>query len=411
MAEAAEGTEVEPESLELEATGGPVPLGFVRDRSVVYLIANDRTARWPTAPLRNGVASLRIADRRLRGSVQLVTDPVRKERVLTAFRARYGERRFARWYAHPAKVLAVRIGDKNRPATDELGRYHAWLAAEFDNVADDYDRHITGNRINRLLRDRSLVELRRAFHGRPRLLEVGCGSGTETMPLIADGHELLCVDISERMLEVVRAKARRAGLSERLATRRMALADLPSLLHDEGPAAFDGAYSTYGALNCEADLRALPEALGELLRPESRFVAGVYNRWCAFELAGYGVTGRWSRAVARTRRPVPVGWSRFCVDTFALSAGEFRRLFEPRFSVERVEGVPVVIPPSDLVAYTDAMGPRFDRLARVDRWLGRWWPFSVLGDHFLMTLRRRDGGTVGGSRALSRPAPSGGGPS
>ena len=76
------------------------------------------------------------------------------------------------------------------------------------------------------------------------------------------------------------------------------------------------------------------------------------------------------------------------MDVFAHSTGDFERLFAPWFSVERIEGVPVVLPPSDLVAYSEKFSRHFDTLARWDARLGRFGPFRHLGDHFLMTLVR-----------------------
>ena len=233
---------------------------------------------------------LSISDAQVEGSAELITDPLERRDTLDRFRAKYGPEQYARWYKNAARVLRVRLGVPRAPA-DGGERYYGWLASEFDNIADDYDRHILGNRINRLLRDRSLAELRRVFGRASRLLEIGCGSGMETLPLLGEGHEIFCVDISERMLEVVRQKARKQGVAERLQTAKLAAAALPQFLDQVGPAAFDGAYSTYGAMNCEADLAPLPPALHGLLRPGARFVAGVYNRWCAFELLGYPSPG------------------------------------------------------------------------------------------------------------------------
>jgi SAM-dependent methyltransferase len=384
------GVSEESRYLELELPTGPVPLGFAAEGSSVYLVGRDRAARWPVQALREGVARLRLPHETLAGAVELVTDDAERARVLELFRTRYGVTDFDRWYANPARVLrvSVRSSGTTLPGPEH---YRGWLESEFDNVAVDYDRHITGNRINRLLRDRSLNELRRSFQSAHRILEIGCGSGMETLPLLGEGHELVCLDISARMLDVVREKARRAGVSERLETVHAPASRIPSLpsLRASGP--FDGAYSTYGALNCEPDLPPIARALASLLRPDAPFVAGVYNRFCAFELVGYGLTGRLSRAAGRARHQVPVGASRFCVDIFALSAPEFEDRFRPWFRVERVQGVPVLLPPSDLVGYTEKLATGFSRLARWDEAVGRSWPFRLFGDHFLMTLRRRAG--------------------
>ncbi len=384
------GSDAELPHLELVRESGRLPLGFVSDGADVLLIARDRSARWPTEILRDGAVELAVGERQVRGAPELVTDPDEKQRATSLFRAKYGAVGFEKWYSHPARIVRVVVGD-GPPSVDPPGQYRRWLEAEFDNVADDYDRHITGNRVNRLLRDRSLAELRRAFRGRHRLLEIGCGSGMETLPLLEDGHELVCVDLSARMLDVVRAKARAAGRSEALTTFRSTAGDLSRLTPDLGEGAVDGAYSTYGALNCEAHLDRVALALGGLLPAGAPFVAGVYNRWCLFELAGYGLTGRLRRAFGRTGSPVPVGASRFCVDVFAYSWPEFRRRFAPWFEVRRVEAVPVLLPPSDLAGYAD----RFDRgwaaLRRLDAAVGQRWPFFGFGDHFLATFARRAG--------------------
>jgi SAM-dependent methyltransferase len=374
--------------LELLGRSGAVPLGFVRTDQEIYLVARERSARWPVTVLREGSAVLRVDGELVAGRADLVTDPAAKQAVLGRFLEKYGSEKFARWYDRPARILAVGLG--GRRAGAPAPQYLDWLTAEFDNVADDYDHHITGNRINLLLRNRSLARLRELFRSSPRLLEIGCGSGMETLPLLEEGHELYCVDISSRMLDVVREKARAAGVAERLTTRRLRAGRVEELVAEVGSGAFDGGYSTYGALNCEEELAPIPVALHALLRPDSRFVAGVYNRWCAFEVLGYSISGRPSRAFGRQKRPIPVGASRFCVDIYAHSVGDFDRLFGPYFVRERTEAVPILLPPSDLVTYAERFSRHFDRLANWDRALGAAWPFRFFGDHFLSTFRRRE---------------------
>jgi SAM-dependent methyltransferase len=377
-------------SLELSTPAGPVSLGFVAESASIYLIARERSARWPVTALREGTARVRLSSGVLEGPIRLITDPAEKERVLGLFRAKYGEQRFARWYDHPARILQVEPRAGEQVPTPGSASYYDWLRAEFDNVADDYDHHITGNRINLLLRNRSLAQLRRTFARSQSLIEIGCGSGMETLPLLADGHELLCVDISSRMLDTVRTKAKNEGFSERLRTRQLRASELGSLLREVGPAEFDGGYSTYGALNCEEELGTIPPALHALLRSDARFVAGVYNRWCLFEVVGYTLSGQPGRAFGRTHRPIPVGTSRFCVDIYAHSTSDFRRLFAPWFLSERVEAIPVLLPPSDLVGYAEKFSRHFEQLAGWDRSAGARWPFRNLGDHFLMTFARQD---------------------
>jgi ubiquinone/menaquinone biosynthesis C-methylase UbiE len=374
--------------LELIRPVGPVPLGYVRGPAEFWLVAQERSTVWPSEVLRAESITVRCEGEILTGRAELITDPIEKDRVLRLFLLRYGERQFERWYSHPSRIIRVRP-IAGEPAGNPVERYRSWLAAEFDNVADTYDQHVTDNRVNRLLRDRSLAELRRAFRSAHFLLEIGCGSGMETLPLLADGHEVLCVDISERMLGVVREKAHAAGHSESLRTFRLSAGQLARLSDVLDDRVFDGAYSTYGAMNCEAEIGAVPAALYRLLTPGAPFVAGVYNRWCLFELVGYGLSGRWRRALARTRSPIRAGNSRFGVDILTYSAREFQTIFDPWFQRERLEAVPAILPPYDLDRYVERFGRRWDALARLDFSLAVRWPLRSLGDHFLLTFSRR----------------------
>jgi SAM-dependent methyltransferase len=367
-----------------------VPLGFVTEGHRLYLAAREAAARWPIDILRAGHASAALpGGTEVHGRVRLVTEPEERGRVLARFRSRYGPESFLRWYDHPARVLCV-DPDVN-PGSQTRDAYDEWIESEFDSIAAEYDHHILGNPVNRLLRDRSLEWLRSVFATSRSLLEIGCGSGIETLSLLGDGHEVTAVDVSTRMLDVVRRKARDAGAAERLRVVHLRARDIAQLTKQTGATTFDGAYSTYGALNCEPDLRPVVEGVGQLLPPGRVFVAGVYNRWCAFETAAYAVTLQFGRSVGRWRNPVRVGTSRFCVDVYAFSAPEFRRLWAPEFSLVRVEGVPVVVPPSDLSPYVQKLSRHFEGWARWDRLLGRRWPLNYLGDHFLMTLVRRSG--------------------
>ncbi|MFZ0830706.1 MAG: methyltransferase domain-containing protein [Thermoplasmata archaeon] len=376
------------ESLRLRTPAGSVPLGFAQEEGVVYLVARERAAQWPVDLLRNGHGMLTLPEGGVEGTPRLISDRSEQTRVLRLFLQKYGPDRFARWYEHPARILRVTLN----PAPPHQGpgteHYYEWLQSEFDNVAEDYDRHITGNRMNRLLRNRSLAWLEPRFARSRRLLEIGCGSGMETLPMLRAGHQVVAVDISERMLSTVRSKAEREGLGGQLETRHLRARDLDYLVEDLGTGSIDGAYSTYGALNCEPDLGPIPVALRRLLAPGAPFVAGVYNRWCLFEIAGYSASLQTSRAFGRRRNPIPVGSSRFCVDVYAHSVADFERLFRPGFSVERIEGVPVLLPPSDLTGYAEKFSRHFERLAGWDAWVGHRWPFNRLGDHFLITLVR-----------------------
>ena len=379
--------------LELRTSRGGVELGFVLTGGELLLVARERSAVWPVEILRDGQAEVRLPDGSVvGGATELLSDPASVRGVLDRFRSKYGDARFARWYDHPARIVRVTLG--TAPVGPSAGSYGRWIEAEFDSIAEEYDRHILGNEVNRLLRDRSLARLRSVFARPASLLDVGCGSGMETLPMLRDGHQVTAVDVSQRMLDVVRRKAAAEGLGERLRCVHLRARDLATLARSGEDPRFDGAYSTYGALNCEPDLGPFARGLAGLLAPGAPFVAGVYNRWCLFEVAAYAVTGQPRRAMGRWRNPVRVGSSRFCVDVFAYSVPTFERRLFPFFVPVSVEGVPVTLPPSDLSPYLRKLGRRLEVWARWDRSLGGRWPWRYVGDHFLATFVRAPGAAV-----------------
>ncbi len=373
-----------PTVLRVRSARGPVPLAYVADAERLWLVAQHGAGSWAVEILRAGQGTFELPDGVRSGSCRLVTAVEDRAAVLVRFVTKYGAEQVDRWFRPPGRIVEVDFGGSG--AAPSGLPYFEWLEAEFDSIAADYDRHILGNRINRLLRDRSLAFMRRTFPRTGRLMEVGCGSGTETVELLEDGHEILAVDISAKMLDAVQAKARSRGLGERLRVAKGRLGELGRFVAAEGRASFAGVYSTYGALNCEPDLTAVPAPVADLLAADGQFVAGVFNRWCGFETGVYSLLGRTGRAFGRWGRPVGVEASRFCVDAFAYSVPEFAGLFASRFRPTRVEGAPVLLPPSDLARYAEMFARRFDVLSRWDAALGRRFPFRAFGDHFLMAL-------------------------
>jgi SAM-dependent methyltransferase len=102
-------------------------------------------------------------------------------------------------------------------------------------------------------------------HGATSLLEVGAGTGHDSLYFQEQGLRVVCTDLSPAMVELCRAK----GLNARVA-------DFLSL--GVPPASFDAVY----ALNCllhvpTPDLPRVLEAIGEVLVPEGLFYVGTWG--------------------------------------------------------------------------------------------------------------------------------------
>ena len=364
----------------------PVRLAYVYEADTLYLISSDFDARWPSHLLRERKADFVINSEHRSGVPELITSGEDRSIVLGKFIAKYGKDYVSKYFNSPARFLRIVAGTEPESGG---GNYYKWLEEEFDSVADDYDKHIFGNRVNVLLRNRSLSKIRKFSARGQHILEIGCGTGAETLELLRDGYEVFAIDISSRMLENLQRKARDEGLIESLETMKLRAANVGELMETSGRKSFDIGYSTYGALNCEPNIESVPSALSMLLKPGGYFIAGVYNKFCIAEMASNALSLNNSRLFWRLKNPIREGRSRFCIDVYSFSFREFMGIFGKYFRALETEGVPVILPPSNFRHLLGLLERRFEMLDAVDRRISGIWPLKYLGDHFLTVLQNK----------------------
>jgi SAM-dependent methyltransferase len=258
----------------------------------------------------------------------------------------------------------------------------------FDAVAAHYDHREADNPIIQMMRARSLATLESTFPYGATLLDVGCGTGTEAIWLSQRGRAVFGVDSSPQMLEVLARRAAAANLS--ISTRLMRAGDLLTLADELGEPSFDGAYSSFGALNTEAAIQQPLAALSRLVRPGGRIVLGVMNRWCVAEMASLMVSGRAKRAFRRTRSSVRVGVGSDTVEVRYPSWRELSRALRPRFRVVSLQALPLLLLPYAWPALS-AHARVYKALRVMDQILAPRRPFALLGDHLLVVAERTGG--------------------
>lgn len=308
-----------------------------------------------------------------------------KDPVFGAFTRKYGEAEVRRRYWGQMEYVRIELLSSRPEDYDEL--VYSDLEAAFDGVAETYDEHILGNPMNLWLRNRSVALMTKLFKPGDVVVEIGCGTGTETLSLARHGVRVIASDISSKMLSVLARKAVVQGLEERVIPIHCRPYDVLQRVRDAGYESVDGAYSTYGAINTEPNLSRMMAGLHELINREGRLVLGVWNRYCLYEIAGYIMRMRPSMALARLRNPVPVGKSRFCVTTNSFSVGSMDTIVEKWFTRESVFGVEILLPPSNLARYLPP-GPILGLVQKAEVALEPRFPWNRLGDHFLAVYRR-----------------------
>jgi SAM-dependent methyltransferase len=269
-----------------------------------------------------------------------------------------------------------------------LSRALADTRDAFDRVADGYDRSNSENPILWAMRARLQRTVAAVAPVGARLLDLGCGPGSDAAAFAAQGYRVTAVDWSPAMVEQARRRTREAGVGSRVDVQHLGIHELDRL--EPGGAPFDAAYSNFGPLNCVVDLHAAARRIAERLKPGGVLVASVIGRVCPWEIALYVARGDRARAAIRFRRglvavPLDGGtvWMRY------FSPQEF----EPAFAAAGLTRVSLralglFVPPPYLQAFADRHPALIAGLQRAEDRCGGWPVLRGWGDHFLVVMRK-----------------------
>jgi len=263
-------------------------------------------------------------------------------------------------------------------------------AAPFDTIAATYDGMFTESAIGRAQRGAVWSEMARAFRPGQRVLEINCGTGIDAIHMARRGIHVEACDSASRMIALAQRRAAAEFLP--IQFRCLAIEKIDELA---STTLYDGVLSNFSGLNCVADLHAVSATLSRLVKPGGRVVLCVFGTLCLWEVVWYLSAGNLSKAFRRFRRSgtESVLGPSATVTVHYRTVNSLRKLFAPRFRLERRRGVGILVPPS----YAASVSSRFPRLLRlavqVDRLFCRCPLVRSLADHTVLTFERIEGGS------------------
>lgn len=257
----------------------------------------------------------------------------------------------------------------------------------FDRVAPTYDRSNAANRTLCDMRARTLRLLDDLVPRGARVLNLGCGPGTDEEHLAARGYQVTAIDWSPAMVREARRRVAAAAISQQVSVEELGIHELDRL---DGAPAFDAAVSNLGPLNCVPDLGMAARLIADRLRPGGVLVASVIGRVCPWELALYLWRGNTARARIRFAAdlvavPLEGGtvWTRY------YTPAAFERAFAAAgFTRISLRTLGLFVPPPYMQAFADRHRGFVDRLQQLEDAIGSWPGVRAWGDHFLIALRR-----------------------
>jgi 2-polyprenyl-3-methyl-5-hydroxy-6-metoxy-1,4-benzoquinol methylase len=204
-----------------------------------------------------------------------------------------------------------------------------------------------------------------------RVLEIGCGIGTDTINFARHGARVTAVDLSGKSLEMARGRAEVFGLEDRIRFFQGSAEQLEQVVP---PEPFDLVYS-FGVIHHTPHPERVLEQLRNYVQPGSTVKIMVYHRYSwkvLWILTTYGKCQFWKLAelVARYSE-AETG----CPVTYSYSKSELRGLMERSgFRVKRIQAEHIF--PYRIRDYV--------QYRYIKEWYFRWLPETVF--HALETL-------------------------
>lgn len=249
-----------------------------------------------------------------------------------------------------------------------------------------YDREYEGLYGIRRLRSIITPIYLKYFRDSANLLELNCGTGTDAIALARQGLCVLATDLSPSMIHEAQKKVTSRQLQEKVQTRVMEFNHI-SVLHDMR---FDGAYSNMGGINCTSDLSLIASNLASLIRKDGYFIATVMPNFCLWETAAFLFRFRWKQAFRRrNKNACDAHLHGGTVRTFYHSPRDFAGAFSLHFEVVELMGLNIFTPPPNSPGAYRLFPTLMGLLEHVDNRISHTYPFTSIGDHYLIVLRRK----------------------
>lgn len=222
--------------------------------------------------------------------------------------------------------------------TKDAGLTLASLA--YDAIAADYDDQVRGDTwMRRVLH----AHYQRIFRPGNRVLDVGCGTGIDSIALARGGVRVTAIDVSPAMIDRLHMKAADVAINHLIDTRVMAIEALATLESEP----FDGFISAFASLSTLPDLAQFAEDAAHLVRPTGRLVLHMLNRFSLWEWIGCVARRDWpaTRQVGKLSTRIFTIGAQPVPHRLYFATEAYRRFFAERFACRAMYGLGSLRPP------------------------------------------------------------------
>ena len=267
----------------------------------------------------------------------------------------------------------------------------------FSNQSGVFDELYSRDTIVNYKRDRVRGHVLRYLSPGGNILELNSGTGEDALFFAQKGHKVHATDISTGMQEQLKRKVKAFGMEESV-TNELCSFTMLHELKNKGP--YDLIFSNFAGLNCTGELDVVLASLNNLLKPDGVVTLVILPKFCLWEFLllfkGHAKTA-FRRFFSRNGRTAHVEGVYF--KCWYYNPSYIIKRLKNQFVLLSVEGLCTTVPPSYLEGFAEKHPAAYTFLKKKEEKLKSSWPWKVIGDYYIISLRKSE---VGGRRSEVR---------
>lgn len=219
------------------------------------------------------------------------------------------------------------------------------------------------------------------------ILELNSGTGEDAIFFAGKEHYVHATDISEGMQRQLTLKVKKNNLDDRITNELCSYTSLDQL-RNKGP--YDLIFSNFAGLNCTNELDKVLEPLPALLKANGIVTLVILPKFCLWETLLL-FKGKFRTAFRRffclNGRTAHVEGHYF--KCWYYNPSYITNRLKDQFDVLSIEGLCTIVPPSYMEGFAEKHPLVFTFLKKWEDSLKSSWPWKLIGDYYVISLRKK----------------------
>jgi ubiquinone/menaquinone biosynthesis C-methylase UbiE len=219
------------------------------------------------------------------------------------------------------------------------------------------------------------------------ILELNSGTGEDAIFFAGKGHKVHATDISPGMQQQLQLKVKKQQMGAWVSNELCSYTNLDKL-QNKGP--YDLVFSNFAGLNCTGELDKVLASIPPLLNPNGMITLIILPKFCLWETLLL-FKGKFRTAFRRffssKGRTAHVEGHYF--KCWYYNPSYIISRLKNSFDVLSIEGLCTIVPPSYIEGFAEKHASVYDFLKNKEDKLKSRWPWRIMGDYYIISLKKK----------------------